>query len=511
MAEFKAMTRLNKMGLRVNPKGKARVYFVCHPEDFSRRFCGEERDLFSMMVEDVLSAFDCAVYYTPDMSDPHDEANIDTDLGNMNLFIVPVTQRLLCTPNRAMAVDIPCAKRNNIPILPFLMEADIANAYAHPDNFGDRQYINPNSNDASEISYKNKLAKSLESFLTSDEMASRVREAFDAYIFLSYRKKDRRYANELMHLIHDVPGCQDVAIWYDEFLLPGENWRESIKDAMAMVSRRGNLFTLMVTPNLLEEYTDGEGNTIKNYVMATEYPEARDMKMNILPAEVEHTDFALLSDKYRDIPMPVGIGGDELGERIFGHLSAVLNTENDSDPAHSFLIGLAYLEGIDVEVDTERGIRLITSAAKAGIVDAMITLYNAYISGDKIERDYHKALEWAERIEDYYYDKYDEWHEQSLAAEERIAECYEYIDPIRARELREQIALTRILAFGENNAGVLSLLEGLAASYSEDEDLKMAYLLYQKIYSIRQQLFDPDDIETVEIGEMVELLRELAV
>lgn len=509
MAEFKVMTRMNKMGIRVNPKGKPRVYFVCHPEDFSRRLRG--REMFLMIVEDILSAFDCAVYYTPDMSEPHDEANIDTDLGNMNLFVVPVTQKLLHTKSRAMSVDIACAKRNGVPILPFLMEADIYGSYSSPDNFGDRQYINPNSNDNSEIGYEKKLKSSLESFLTSDETAMQVRAAFDAYIFLSYRKKDRHYANELMHLIHDIPGCQDVAIWYDEFLIPGENWRESIKDAMNMVSRRGNLFTLLVTPNLLEEYIDGKGETVKNYVMSTEYPEARDMKMNILPAEVEHTDLALLSDKYRGIPTPVSIDRDKLGEAALGHLSSVINTENDSDPIHKYLIGLAYLEGIDVEVDIERGVGLITSAAEEGIIDAMKTLYNVYISGDKMQRDYHKALKWAERIEDYYCDTYGEWHDLSLAATDRIAECCHYIDPARERAIREQSLLTRIDLFGENNMGVLSSLEALAVSYSEDEDLKMVYLLYKKIYSIRQNLFGENDVETIEIGNMVELLREIAV
>ena len=38
-------------------------------------------------------------------------------------------------------------------------------------------------------------------------------------------------------------------------------------------------------------------------------------------------------------------------------------TENDNEPEHNFLIGLAYLDGIDVEVNRERGIEMITLAA----------------------------------------------------------------------------------------------------------------------------------------------------
>ena len=74
----------------------------------------------------------------------------------------------------------------------------------------------------------------------SDELAQRIRAAFDAYIFLSYRKKDRRYANELMKLIHKNPECRDIAVWYDEFLPPGDSFKQSIekilKDSILILS-----------------------------------------------------------------------------------------------------------------------------------------------------------------------------------------------------------------------------------------------------------------------------------
>ena len=38
-------------------------------------------------------------------------------------------------------------------------------------------------------------------------------------------------------------------------------------------------------------------------------------------------------------------------------------TTDDEDPGHKFLIGLAYLDGIDVEVDAGRAVELITEAA----------------------------------------------------------------------------------------------------------------------------------------------------
>ncbi|MBQ8696801.1 MAG: hypothetical protein IJ519_03680 [Clostridia bacterium] len=190
-----------------NPRGKRRVYFTCHPEDFDK--------YFDKVCEDIFASHDCAVYYTQDMTEAIAEEDKVTDLGSNNLFVVPVTLKLLITPNRAMDEDIPYAIEQGIPVLPIMMDSGIDAVYSRPDKFGERQYLNPNSTDLTEISYGDKLKKYLESVLISDDLAERIRRAFDAYIFLSYRKKDRRYANEMMRLIHRNPEYRDIAILYD--------------------------------------------------------------------------------------------------------------------------------------------------------------------------------------------------------------------------------------------------------------------------------------------------------
>ena len=255
------------------PNKKPRVYFTCHPDDFDKSF--------DKICEDIFKTHDCAIYYTEDMTAAFDEANVDTDLGSMNLFVIPVTFKLLTKPNRAMNFDFAYAKKEHIPVLPIMLEPGIDDFYSHPDKFGELQYLNPCSTDLTEISYEEKLKKYLESVLISDEMAKRVRAAFDAYIFLSYRKKDRRYANELMRLIHAKPEFRDIAIWYDEFLTPGESFNENIGKML----NDSKLFALLVTPNLLEE-----PNGKPNFVMGEEYPMAKNSGMDILPAEMEDTD-----------------------------------------------------------------------------------------------------------------------------------------------------------------------------------------------------------------------------
>lgn len=220
---------------------KSRVWFTCHPDDFEKHF--------QKICDDLFKTHDCAIYYTADPNAPIAEKDRDTDLGRNNLFVVPVSFSLLKEPNRAMDVDIPYAREKHIPVLPIMMEPGLDSLYALPDKFGELQYLNPFSTDRTEISYEEKLKKFLDAVLISDKMAKRIRAAFDAYIFLSYRKKDRRYANELMRLIHSHPECRDIAIWFDEFLTPGESFRENIDKVL----NNSKLFALLVTPNLLEE------------------------------------------------------------------------------------------------------------------------------------------------------------------------------------------------------------------------------------------------------------------
>jgi hypothetical protein len=96
---------------------KPRVWFTCHPEDFEK--------YFRKICDDLFATHDCAVYYTEDMTEIIAPEDMGTDLGRNNLLIVPVTFKLLTTPNRAMDVDIPYAKQAHIPVLPFMMESGI--------------------------------------------------------------------------------------------------------------------------------------------------------------------------------------------------------------------------------------------------------------------------------------------------------------------------------------------------------------------------------------------------
>lgn len=373
------------------PDGKPRVFFTCHPADFERSF---ER-----LCADIFASSDCAVYYTEDMTVRLPEETRETDLERMNLFVIPVSLKLLLEPNRAMDEDFPFAREKGIPVLPIMLEPGLDLAYKRKDKFFDLQYVDPYLQDTTTIPYNEKLKKYLGHVLFESKIVERIQKAFDAYIFLSYRKKDRKKANELMRLIHADPECRDIAIWYDEYLTPGE----SFSDAIELAMRKSKLFTLLVSPSILEPNDIGE----PNYVQSKEFPRAKETEMEMLSAELldegsRPTNREALFRDFLGLPRPLNLRIDSEREHFFAKLKDLAKKECRANPSHNYLIGLAYLDGIDVEVDRTRGVDLIRSAANAGLVEAMEKIANMYHEGHGVALDWTEELIWRKRIVDYY-------------------------------------------------------------------------------------------------------------
>jgi site-specific recombinase XerD len=103
-----------------------------------------------------------------------------------------------------MDIEFPIAQERHIPVLPLMMEQDLDTIYAQPDKFGELQYLSPDHADTTAVSFDEKLKKYLESVLVSDEMAKRIRAAFDAYIFLSYRRGKPLSRITVFHIVKEL-------------------------------------------------------------------------------------------------------------------------------------------------------------------------------------------------------------------------------------------------------------------------------------------------------------------
>lgn len=363
-----------------DPRGKQRVYFAAHPDELSA--------LLPSIGAEILTSQNCAVWYD-DLVRTID-ARREQELREMQLFVIPVTLRLLTTDNAVLSAEYPFALAQHIPVLPLMQENGLEELFKN--RMGSLQYLNKNHHDPSEAPYEEKLKKYLDAVLIGDELAKKVRAAFDAYIFLSYRKKDRAQAQTLMRLIHENDFARDIAIWYDEYLTPGENFNQAIRDAL----NKSSLFTLAVTPSLLED---------NNYIQRIEYPEAVAADKAIVPVELTKTDRAALEQRYRNIP-PCTPSQDRqaLSAAFLTALHSLTLRENDT-PEHNYFIALAYLNGIDVERDPKRALSLLTDCAEAGLPDAMEKLVEVYRNGLGAERDYREAIAWQKRLTDHWRQK----------------------------------------------------------------------------------------------------------
>ncbi len=359
-----------------SPRGKERVYFACHPADFERYFYDVATDIFRTQ--------NCAIYYNPDPDAKWSEEELDLDFSQMQLLVIPIPSNFLFSKSRARDVEFQYAMDHHIPILPLMQEGELEMSFN--EICGDLQFLSKVKKDPTALPFSQKLSKFLQSVLLGDALVQKVRDAFCAYIFLSYRKKDRKYAQELMRLIHKNDFARDIAIWYDEYLAPGENFNDAIFNAMA----KSEIFALVVTPNLLNE---------ENYVKNVEYPEAVKTGMKILPVKMRKTWSFWLKRKFKKIPKPIK-GSDEtaLSTALVEALTNIALSENTSDPKHLFFIGLAYLGGIDVEMDQEKALTLIQTAAEAGLLEAMSKLVSMYQKGEAVKRDYQQAIIWQKRL-----------------------------------------------------------------------------------------------------------------
>jgi len=292
-----------------SPQGKQKVYFAAHPNDY--RF-------LQPIAEKILKLQNCAVFYDEEPDAAFDEELLFADIKEMQLVVIPVTTKFLCEENRARCVEFRFAVENHIPVLPLLQEDGLEELFNM--KCGSLQCLNERLQDITEISFDEKLKRFLESVLVGDELAQQVRDAFDAYIFLSYRKKDRKHAQELMRLIHANDFCRDIAIWYDEYLVPGENFNDAIEKAM----EKSDLFAMAVTPNLINE---------DNYVKEIEFPKARDAKKEILSAEMVPTDPQGMRESFHGLSDVIDACDEEaLREALREKLQSVAEHKKKDNP-----------------------------------------------------------------------------------------------------------------------------------------------------------------------------------
>ncbi len=361
--------------------GKPNVYFACHPQDFEK--------VFPIISNDLLSHTNCAVWYDSELANQQHTAEnngnaaskneLEAILTEMQLVVLAVTPQLLSEKNGTCETVLSVALKNHIPVLPIALENGLATKFGA--RYAKIQVISKYVADQTATPYDQVLSSFLDSVLIKDEIAGKIHSAFDTRFFLSYRKKDREQAQRLMRLIHSNELLWDAAIWYDEFLVPGEKYNDAIKAAL----EESDLFLLAVTPNLLEE---------KNYVMVNEYPTAQEMGKPIVPVELVPTDPEALKACYPGLPT---LTNEKDASSSVQEKLSLKPSEKEDREEHNYYIGLAYLYGIDVEVNPDLARQIIINAADHGYTDACEKLTDMYYYGQGVARDPQNAIQWQKK------------------------------------------------------------------------------------------------------------------
>ena len=146
----------------INPQGRPKVYFCCHPNDFD--------NYFENVSNEILEKQKCTIWYDENEDERDDEYL--SNIKEMQLFVMPVTTNLLCTENVALDVEFNFAIENHIPVLPLIQEPGLENLFNQ--KCGDLQFWDKQNTDITAISYNDKLEKYLSSVLIGDELAEKI-------------------------------------------------------------------------------------------------------------------------------------------------------------------------------------------------------------------------------------------------------------------------------------------------------------------------------------------------
>jgi hypothetical protein len=105
MAKF-----LYKTKNSIEPKGLQKVWFCAHPSDYAA--------YFERTAEQILSLVNCSIWYDGEPESPYQADAFAEDLSQMQLFVLPVTERFLLEDNRALSIELRIAAERDIPVLP---------------------------------------------------------------------------------------------------------------------------------------------------------------------------------------------------------------------------------------------------------------------------------------------------------------------------------------------------------------------------------------------------------
>lgn len=478
-----------------NPHRKANLFCAFHPDD---------RAIALEIMQTLIRVCDCTVFYYPNGGRAWFQDQVVNVLNETSLFILVVSSNYLFSDSFARDMIYPYAVQHRIPVLPIVTETGLEEPFSR--QLGNVQYLllNGERYDSTAVPYVEKLKNHLSQAVCSEISTETFHSAFDAGIFLSYRKKDRQYAQSLIQMIHSDERCHGIAIWYDEFLIPGEDFNHNIR----LELEDSTLMVLVVTPHINEK---------NNYIMLTEYPAALAIGKTVLPFEMCQTSRVELDQQYPQLPELIpAVENSAVRDVILRSIEKLGIQQIATTAEKEYIRAVAYLKGIRVEKNTEIGVSKMRFAAEAGVAPAMQTLAFMYKSGEGVPISVQDAATWqaryiqtlsddsveaAQQLSQAYFELA-ELHEQALRYPAAI-EAYRCIAHLcQKEELQHTPTFMEYHAMAMLKAGSLYMQQG-DYSIAKLKCLDVALRIRQQQYELQ-----PSMLQEVKMCELYALLAQ---
>lgn len=211
------------------------------------------------------------------------------EIEQMDAVICFITELLVSIPNEIGDVLLPVIIEKKYPFLPLVVDEELEQIFdkryghIHFAKYREKYPIGIGSG-AIDAFLKN-LPSSEEKRNLRFKISKREIEHFSQSYFISYRKADGKYIENLQHRIHSEPTLVDTQLWYDSYLSFGENYDENLR----AIIERCSAVILIITPHLLES---------GNYVSRIEIPFANECGKPVIGIMMEETDLKAIRNMY---------------------------------------------------------------------------------------------------------------------------------------------------------------------------------------------------------------------
>ncbi|MBO5746062.1 MAG: SEL1-like repeat protein [Clostridia bacterium] len=339
-----------------------RIYFSCHKSDIG---------LFDRIAADIHRFAPDAVIAHLDFSEEKTTYDHLNELDDFHLIVIPITENWVNSPDGSYTQEFSYITDRHKAVLPLLFDPKLEAKFNEKSE--KMQYLSVTDPD-----YPEKLQRALANLLIDPELTDTIKKIFTHKMFASYCKEDVDKVQELIRLIHTYDEFRQVSIWYDKYLPTGRNFLDSIFKNLD----DSHIFGLTVTPSLINR---------ENFVKSDEYPHAVLNNKKIAIFEMAPTDRDSLSTNFDGIEKYAWQQSVDK-RNVLEFFRKVLKESQGNRVALpkdklDYYLGLAYLNGTFVEIDSKYAIKKLDTLSDNGDIDATLELINIYRYGKGVARN----------------------------------------------------------------------------------------------------------------------------